>query len=201
MEPLWSPVVATGGHRWQIGSAPKPRKHAKTVAVGCDRLRLALHGKQGVCRGLPPVAGGPLPAREEVDSMPAAERLAGGAVRTGRNGGRRRCSLNQPRLLERVVGENNAFLAYVSAFSTRHQFPRLSSSTAETAVQSAHGLIVPRRPSDDQERKPGREHRCERGGNGRQTESEWEEVSKTLGALGRPPSCRGTHGITHAQRP
>ena len=56
--------------------------------------------------------------------MPAAERLAGGAVRTGRNGGRRRCSLNQPRLLERVVGENNAFLAYVSAFSTRHQFPR-----------------------------------------------------------------------------
>ncbi len=133
--------------------------------------------------------------------MPAAERLAGGAVRTGRNGGRRRCSLNQPRLLERVVGENNAFLAYVSAFSTRHQFPRLSSSTAETAVQSAHGLIVPRRPSDDQERKPGREHRCERGGNGRQTESECEEVSKTLGALGRPPSCRGTHGITHAQRP
>src|SRR2546421_7512831 len=136
MEPLWSPVVATGGHRWQIGSAPKPRKHAKTVAVGCDRLRLALHGKQGVCRGLPPVAGGPLPAREEVDSMPAAERLAGGAVRTGRNGGRRRCSLNQPRLLERVVGENNAFLAYVSAFSTRHQFPRLSSSSAETAVQN-----------------------------------------------------------------
>ena len=77
--------------------------------------------------------------------MPAAERLAGGAVRTGRNGGRRRCSLNQPRLLERVVGENNAFLAYVSAFSTRHQFPRLSSSSAETAVQTAHGLIVPRR--------------------------------------------------------
>src|SRR5438874_10468697 len=115
--------------------------------------------------------------------MPAAERLAGGAVRTGRNGGRRRCSLNQPRLLERVVGENNAFLAYVSAFSTRHQFPRLSSSTAETAVQSAHGLIVPRRPSDDQERKPGREHRCERGGNGRQTESEWEEVSKALRAV------------------
>jgi len=77
--------------------------------------------------------------------MPAAERLAGAAVRTGRNGGRRRCNLNQPRLLERVVGENNAFLAYVSAFSTRHQFPRLSSSSAETAVQTAHGLIVPRR--------------------------------------------------------
>ena len=101
--------------------------------------------------------------------MPAAERLAGGAVRTGRNGGRRRCSLNQPCLLERVVGENNAFLAYVSAFSTRDQFPRRSSSTAETAVQSAHGLIVPRRPSNDQERKPGPEHRCERSGSGRQT--------------------------------
>ena len=77
--------------------------------------------------------------------MPAAERLAGGAVRTGRNGGRRRCSLNQPRLLERVVGENNAFLAYVSAFSTCHQFTRLSNSSAETAVQAAHGQIVPRR--------------------------------------------------------
>jgi hypothetical protein len=24
MEPLWSPVVATGGNQWQIGSAPKP---------------------------------------------------------------------------------------------------------------------------------------------------------------------------------
>jgi hypothetical protein len=44
MEPLWSPVVATGGNRPQMRSTRKPRKQAKTVAVGCDRL----HGKEGV---------------------------------------------------------------------------------------------------------------------------------------------------------
>jgi hypothetical protein len=38
MEPLWSPVVATGGNQRQIGSAPKPRKQAKSVAIGCDQL-------------------------------------------------------------------------------------------------------------------------------------------------------------------
>src|SRR5207244_11752476 len=67
MEPLWSPVVATGGNEWQIGSALRRRKDAKTVAVGCDQLPETFHGKQGVCRGLPPVAGGPLPAKEGGD--------------------------------------------------------------------------------------------------------------------------------------
>src|SRR5437588_9804582 len=32
--------------------------------MGCDRLPETFHGKQGVCRGLPPVAGGPLPVKE-----------------------------------------------------------------------------------------------------------------------------------------
>src|SRR5436190_4318073 len=32
---LWSPVVATGGNRVQIGAASKSRKQAKTVAVRC----------------------------------------------------------------------------------------------------------------------------------------------------------------------
>src|SRR5205814_6490557 len=41
MEPLWSPVVATGGNQSQIRPAPKRRKQAKTVAVGCD-------GKEGL---------------------------------------------------------------------------------------------------------------------------------------------------------
>jgi hypothetical protein len=41
MEPLWSPVVATGGNRWQIRSEQTRPKQAKTVAVGCD-------GKEGV---------------------------------------------------------------------------------------------------------------------------------------------------------
>src|SRR2546430_17186919 len=68
MVPLWSPVVATGGNQRQIGRARKRRKQAKTVAVRCNRLPREVHGKQGVCRGLPPVAGGPLPAREGVDT-------------------------------------------------------------------------------------------------------------------------------------
>jgi hypothetical protein len=38
MEPLWSPVVATGGNRPQIVQLRKPQKQAKTVGVGCDRL-------------------------------------------------------------------------------------------------------------------------------------------------------------------
>src|SRR5438093_9150091 len=61
MEPLWSPVVATGGTQWQIRSARNPPKQAESVAVGCERLPEKFHGKQGVCRGLPPVAGGPPP--------------------------------------------------------------------------------------------------------------------------------------------
>src|SRR6266550_248242 len=68
MEPLWSPVVATGGNQWQMARPRRPLEQAKTVAVGCDRLPESFHGKQGVCRGLPPVAGGPLPAKEGVDS-------------------------------------------------------------------------------------------------------------------------------------
>ncbi len=67
MEPLWSPVVANGGNSRQIDESRKPQKQAKTVATGCHRLREKLDGKQGVCRGLPPVAGGPIPAKEGVD--------------------------------------------------------------------------------------------------------------------------------------
>jgi hypothetical protein len=48
MEPLWSPVVATGGNRRQIGSAQTRPKQAKTFAVGCDRLPEMFHGKEGV---------------------------------------------------------------------------------------------------------------------------------------------------------
>jgi len=48
MEPLWSPVVATGGNRSQITSTRKRLKQAKTVAAGCGRLPQAAHGKEGV---------------------------------------------------------------------------------------------------------------------------------------------------------
>src|SRR6266566_735807 len=59
MEPLWSRVVANGGNRRQIEEPRKPQKRAKTVATGCHPLPEKFHGKQGVCRELPPVAGGP----------------------------------------------------------------------------------------------------------------------------------------------
>ncbi len=67
MEPLWSPVAATSGKRWQMARPLKRRKQAKTVATGCHQLPEKFHGKQGVCRGLPPVAGGPLPVKDWVD--------------------------------------------------------------------------------------------------------------------------------------
>jgi hypothetical protein len=48
MEPLWSPVGATGGNRWQITKPQKRQKRAKTVAAGCDQLPKGAHGKEGV---------------------------------------------------------------------------------------------------------------------------------------------------------
>jgi hypothetical protein len=48
VEPLWSPVVATGGNQSQIGFAREPQEQAKTVAVGCPRLPIGAHGKEGV---------------------------------------------------------------------------------------------------------------------------------------------------------
>jgi hypothetical protein len=38
MEPLWSPAVAIGGNRWQMGRPATSLRQAKTVAVGCDGL-------------------------------------------------------------------------------------------------------------------------------------------------------------------
>ena len=53
MEPLWSPAVATGGNRWQMGGRRERLKQAKTVAVGCDRLPESFHGKEGVSGSSP----------------------------------------------------------------------------------------------------------------------------------------------------
>jgi hypothetical protein len=47
-EAFMEPVVAAGGNRWQITEPQKRQKQAKTVAVGCDRLPIAAHGKEGV---------------------------------------------------------------------------------------------------------------------------------------------------------
>ena len=48
MEPLWSPVVATGGNQRQIDRTPKARKQGETVATSCQRLPEKFHGKEGV---------------------------------------------------------------------------------------------------------------------------------------------------------
>ena len=59
-----------GRNPWQRFGSQRPGKRldpARTVATGCHPLPFGSHGKQGVCRGLPPVAGGPLPAKEGVD--------------------------------------------------------------------------------------------------------------------------------------
>ena len=48
MEPLWSPAVATGSNRWQMGGRPERLRQAQTIAVGCDRLPKLFHGKEGV---------------------------------------------------------------------------------------------------------------------------------------------------------
>jgi hypothetical protein len=53
MEHLWSPAVATGGNRWQMERPRKRLKKAKTVAVGCDQLPEAFHGKEGVSGSSP----------------------------------------------------------------------------------------------------------------------------------------------------
>ena len=69
MSSLWSPVGATGGNQQQIGLPSKPQKQAKPVAAGCHRLPETFPGKQASAVGCHPLreAGGPLPAREEVD--------------------------------------------------------------------------------------------------------------------------------------
>src|SRR5947208_6736584 len=99
MEPLWSPVVATGGNQRQIGRARKGRKQAKTVAVRCDRLPREVHGKQGVCGGLPPVAAGPLPAKEGVDLSVACRLSATSCCSPGTDTARihSRCTLHGSR--------------------------------------------------------------------------------------------------------
>jgi hypothetical protein len=48
MEPLWSPAGAIGGNRWQMRRRQDRLRYAKTVAVGCDQLPAAFHGKEGV---------------------------------------------------------------------------------------------------------------------------------------------------------
>src|SRR5215216_6197093 len=99
MERLWSPAGATGGNRWQIARARKPRKQGKTVAVGYDRLPESMV-RNAMKEGLP---GWQAPAcqlgaterRPDFNvarwfgSQPLAPRLP--SARRGRGDGRGRC--------------------------------------------------------------------------------------------------------------
>jgi len=67
MEPLWGPVVATGGNPSQMRHLRNPQNQAKTVAVGCDRLPRRAHGKERVCHRLQLVAEAPLSVKEGVE--------------------------------------------------------------------------------------------------------------------------------------
>src|SRR6266487_806724 len=81
---VWSLCGAPGLQPVAIAgksAAPrKPQKQAKSVATGRHRLPETFHGKQGVCRGLPPVAGGPLPEKEGVDPRPVERWIQAGAT-------------------------------------------------------------------------------------------------------------------------
>src|SRR5439155_17296861 len=90
MEPLWSPVVATGGNRSQVSRPRKRLNQAKTVAADCDQLPFEAHGKQGVGRGLTAVAGGRLPAKEGVDAYLARLCAPISSCNPGRGTGRSR---------------------------------------------------------------------------------------------------------------
>jgi hypothetical protein len=59
MEPLWSPVVATGGNPPQIAQARKGRNQAKTVAVGCHQLPEKFQEREGVASLAPQQAPSP----------------------------------------------------------------------------------------------------------------------------------------------
>jgi hypothetical protein len=74
MEPLWSPVFATGGNQRQIDPPQNREKQAKTVAVCCDRLPEAFHGKEGVDGSSPSEGFEEMPANRDFVSSDRATR-------------------------------------------------------------------------------------------------------------------------------
>jgi hypothetical protein len=53
MEPLWSPVVATGSNPSQIRPRQKTAETSRAVAAGCEQLPPNLDGKEGVSGSSP----------------------------------------------------------------------------------------------------------------------------------------------------
>ena len=75
MEPLWSPVVATGGNQWQMRPTRMSRNQAKTVAAGCHRLPGAAHGKEGVSGSSPEEGSAKAPHVRAYGSAPQDSHL------------------------------------------------------------------------------------------------------------------------------
>jgi hypothetical protein len=69
-----------GRNGWQTFGAAKAQERLELPRNRCHRLPFGSHGKQGVCGGLPPVAGGPLSEKEGVESRTLGRfvRRAGG---------------------------------------------------------------------------------------------------------------------------
>jgi hypothetical protein len=66
MEHSWSRAVATSGNRWQTGRPRERLEQAKTVAMGCDRLPIGAHGKEGVDGSSPSEGFGNVPQRTHI---------------------------------------------------------------------------------------------------------------------------------------
>ena len=81
------PRGSTGCNHRQNAQARKSQKQVKTVATGRHPLPEKFHGKQGVCRGLPRVAGGPLPEKEGVDAYAGSSLRAYFFVQSGHGHG------------------------------------------------------------------------------------------------------------------
>src|SRR5438874_12237267 len=64
MEPLWSPVVATGGNQPQTDRARRRRKQAKSVATVCHQWPEKFHGKEGVDGSSPSEGSANAPQKE-----------------------------------------------------------------------------------------------------------------------------------------
>ena len=87
MEPLWSPVVATGGNQRQIDRTRKARKQGETVATSCQRLPEKFHGKEGVgVDGSSPSEGSKKACKSPFRVVCAELRVRRGSTRGARSG-------------------------------------------------------------------------------------------------------------------
>jgi hypothetical protein len=69
LETNWKQALAISGNRLRSLQPQAWRYAGISLLLATSGEALGVHGKQGVCHGLPPVAGDPLPAKEGVDLL------------------------------------------------------------------------------------------------------------------------------------